>query len=145
MLCNYHRGKKRPSINYEWLLTSYLGVSVQESNWKENDRPLKLRWNSCSAELYTEREKKGQTVTKMNWEISSSSLHHLSDLSTSREAGGTQLHRTIVVLLLTRCSRNTAVRETLAACARLPALPSPRRYEYTAGHRQWHPNSPRVV
>lgn len=34
-------------------LTSYLGASVQESSWKEKDNPLKLRWKSCSAELYT--------------------------------------------------------------------------------------------
>lgn len=34
-------------------LTSYLGASVHESNWKEKDSPLKLRWKSCSAELYT--------------------------------------------------------------------------------------------
>lgn len=34
-------------------LTSYLGASVHESNWKEKDSPRKLRWKSCSVELYT--------------------------------------------------------------------------------------------
>lgn len=34
-------------------LTSYFGASLHESNWKENDRPRKFRWKSCSAGLYT--------------------------------------------------------------------------------------------
>lgn len=47
--CHLGTGQQIPGEG----LTSYLGASVHESNWKEKDSPLKLRWKSCSAELYT--------------------------------------------------------------------------------------------